>query len=115
MSLQGGCGCATPTSSVADRCYCTVDDLVHAIGRKYALPVMVRIGKGTARFSELERDLSVSPSTLSETLADLDRVGLIRRSVLEDRPPATEYSLTDAGVALRDRLRRLLEQVRCME
>lgn len=115
MSVQGGCGCAVPTSPAAERCYCTVDDLVHAIGRKYALPLMVRIGDGPARFTELERDLAVSPSVLSETLADLGRVGLVRRTVLENHPPATEYALTDAGAALKDRLRRLLDQVRSME
>lgn len=114
MDDFGGCGCAAVGTAAAERCYCTVDDLVHAIGRKYAFPVLVRIGDA-ARFTELQRSLGVSSSTLSETLTDLARVGLIRRTVLEERPPATEYVLTDAGLALRDRLRELLERVRAME
>lgn len=115
MTTIGGCGCAAPSAAAVEGCYCTVDDLVHAIGRKYALPVLVRIGDGTARFTELQRALRVSSSTLSETLDDLIRVGLVRRTVLDDRPPGTEYGLTAAGRALRERLRRLLESVRTME
>ncbi|MBW3660675.1 MAG: helix-turn-helix transcriptional regulator [Gemmatimonadetes bacterium] len=115
MATKGGCGCAAPATAAVDRCYCTVDDLVHAIGRKYTLPVLVRIGGGTARFTRLQRALGVSSSTLSETLDDLIRVGLVHRTVLDDRPPSTEYALTAAGKALRERLRPLLERVRAME
>lgn len=115
MEAIGGCGCAAPTTAAVDQCYCSVDDLVHVIGRKYTLPVLVRIGGGTARFTGLQRALGVSSSTLSETLDDLVRIGLVRRTVLEDRPPTTEYALTEAGKALREHLRPLLERVRTME
>lgn len=109
----GGCGCADPGTAAEERCYCRVDDLVHAIGRKYGLPVLNRIGGvRAARFTDLQRSLDVSSSTLSETLDDLVRTGLVRRVVLEDHPPATEYTLTSAGEALRNRLRPLLERVR---
>lgn len=111
----GGCGCAAPDTSAADRCYCSVDDLVHVIGRKHALAIVNRIGEGGARFTELQRALDVSSSVLSETLEDLARVGLVRRTVLEERPPATEYTLTSAGATLRERLRPLLDRVRKME
>ena len=113
MERLGGCGCATPAA--ADSCYCSVDDLVHTIGRKYALPVLVRIDHGTARFTALQRALGVSSSTLSETLDDLIRVGLVRRDVLDDLQPSTRYVLTSAGEALVKRLRPLLERVRTME
>lgn len=115
MQTVGGCGCTVPTTAAVEECYCTVDDLVHVIGRKYTLPVLVRIGSGTARFTGLQRALGVSSSTLSETLDDLIRIGLVRRTVVEDRPPTTEYVLTAAGTALREHLRPLLERVRAME
>lgn len=115
MATIGGCGCAAPSAAAGEGCYCAVDDLVHAISRKYGLPVLVRIGDGTARFTGLQRALRVSSSTLSETLDDLIRVGLVHRAVLDDRPPSTEYALTAAGTALRRRLRPLLEHVRTME
>ena len=109
----GECGCAEPTTAAAERCCCSVDDLVHAIGRKYTMSILNRVGlEGTAHFSELQRTLGVSSSTLAETLEDLVGVGLVRRSVLESTPPGTEYSLTEAGRALRERLRPLLERIR---
>lgn len=106
------CGCAELRSPAAERCCCGVDDLVHVIGRKYAMPILNRVGRGEAHFTELQRALRVSSSTLSETLEDLVRLGLVQRFVLDGYPPRTRYTLTTAGSALRDRLRPLLEKVR---
>lgn len=109
----GECGCAESSTAAADRCCCSVDDLVHAIGRKYTMSILNRVGlEGTAHFSDLRRSLDVSSSTLAETLDGLVHVGLVRRAIVDSYPPGTEYSLTDAGRALRDRLRPLLDRVR---
>lgn len=109
----GECGCAESSSAAADRCCCSVDDLVHVIGRKYTMSIVNRVGlERTAHFADLQRSLGISSSTLAETLDDLIRVGLVRRSVVDSYPPGTEYSLTEAGQALRERLRPLLDRVR---
>lgn len=115
-SSAGSCGCASPESQAAALCCCTVDDLVHTIGRRYAMPILNYVGRARkARFTELQEDLEVSSSTLADTLDDLVRVGLLARTVLPDTPPRTEYSLTPAGQALRGRLRPLLDHVRELE
>lgn len=111
----GTCGCAVPDTHGASLCTCGVDDLVHVIGRKYTMPILNRIGGGHARFNELQRELRLSSSVLSETLGDLVRIGLVQRTVIDDGPPGTEYTLTAAGHALRKRLRPLLERVQAME
>jgi len=113
-TAPGDCGCGEP--DVATGCCCGVDDLVHVIGRKYAMSVLERIGRsGTSHFNDLQRALGMSSSTLAATLGDLVRVGLVERAVVEDRPPTTEYDLTPAGRALRGRLRPLLERIRSLE
>lgn len=110
----GGCGCADPGAAAAETCYCTVDDLVHAITRKHALSILNLLGSGeAARFTDLERALPrIGPSTLSQTLQELVSVGLVRREVFPDTPPSVEYGLTDAGCLLRERFHHLLDRVR---
>lgn len=110
----GGCGCSEPNAETAATCYCTVDDLVRAIARKYALSVLNVIGgRGRARFTDVQSALPrMSTSTLAETLQVLESVGLVRREVFPETPPRVEYSLSDAGALLRKRFRALLERVR---
>jgi len=110
----GGCGCAAPDSSGASTCYCTVEELVHAISRKHALSILNLLGvHGESRFRDMEDALSgVGPSTLSNTLKELVGVGLIERRVYPDTPPRVGYELSEAGGMLRERFHHLLDQVR---
>lgn len=76
------------------------------------MAIVNRLGRPPARFSDLQQALGIGPSTLADTLLDLERVGLVKRSVLDDSPPRSEYALTAAGETLRLRLRSFLETVR---
>lgn len=109
----GGCGCASPDSTGASTCYCTVEELVHAISRKHSLSVVNLLGvRGESRFRDVEGSLpQVGPSTLSDTLKELVAVGLVHRTVYPDTPPRVAYRLTDAGALLRERFHRLLDEV----
>ena len=110
---RGGCGCSDPASPAAETCYCTVEELVHAISRKHALTLMNRVGDGPCRFHELEEAVSgISTSTLADTLRELCRVGLVSRRQYPEIPPRVEYTLTEAGRLLRDRFHALLDRVR---
>ena len=51
------------------------------------------------RFSELKRELGLSPSSLSQTLFFLLDCGILLRSLTMDVPSQTEYSLTKKGRA----------------
>ena len=53
------------------------------------------------RFNELQRYIKkVSDKTLSQNLKELERDGLIRRTVYPQIPPKVEYGLTERGESL---------------
>lgn len=53
------------------------------------------------RFNELQRYLKkVSDKTLSQNLKELERDGLILRTVYPQIPPKVEYTLTERGKSL---------------
>jgi DNA-binding HxlR family transcriptional regulator len=50
------------------------------------------------RFGEFSESVQgISPRVLSERLRELEREGLISRTVLPTSPPSVEYRLTDKG------------------
>ncbi|WP_275439093.1 winged helix-turn-helix transcriptional regulator [Archangium violaceum] len=53
------------------------------------------------RFSELERAIpAISQKMLSQQLRELERDGIVRRTVHPQVPPKVEYALTDWGRSL---------------
>ncbi len=67
--------------------------------RTWTLPTIHAIGlKEPARFNELKRRIEgVSATSLAERLTQLERFGVIRRSVIPASPPKVEYALTAKG------------------
>lgn len=60
------------------------------------------------RFNEMRRYLgSASDKTLSQTLKELERDGLIHREMYPEIPPKVEYTLTERGHSLM----RVLDQL----
>ena len=61
------------------------------------------------RFSELERAIpAISQKMLIQQLRELERDGIVLRTIYPQIPPRVEYQLTKVGVALRPALRALL-------
>lgn len=53
------------------------------------------------RFSRLrERLVPVSQKSLTKTLRDLERDGLVKRVVFPEVPPRVEYSITSTGISM---------------
>ncbi|KAA3452383.1 MarR family transcriptional regulator [Mesorhizobium sp. SARCC-RB16n] len=66
--------------------------------------------RGTLRFSELERAIpAVSQKMLIQQLRELERDGIVSRTIYPEVPPKVEYSLTQWGQALCPALDMLLE------
>jgi len=61
------------------------------------------------RFSELERAIpAISQKMLIQQLRELERDGIVLRTIYPQIPPRVEYQLTKDGIALRPALRALL-------
>ena len=60
-------------------------------------------------FSELERAIpAISQKMLIQQLRELERDGIVLRTIYPQIPPRVEYQLTKVGIALRPALRALL-------
>jgi DNA-binding HxlR family transcriptional regulator len=70
-------------------------------GDKWSLLVVMLLRDGPQRFNAIKRLLAgISQQMLSSTLRDLERDGMVIRTVFPTVPPAVEYRLTDLGHAL---------------
>ena len=69
---------------------------------KYKLFILYTLAEcGTMRFNALRRYLGgITFKTLSATLKELERDGLVNRREYPQVPPRVEYSLTDRGASL---------------
>jgi DNA-binding HxlR family transcriptional regulator len=80
---------------------CSLREVLDLVGDKWAIRVLVQLGDGPRRFSELERALEgVSRRMLSLTLRGLERNGLVTRTVYPEVPPRVEYTMTPHAVEL---------------
>ena len=63
--------------------------------------VVWQLSGGPRRFGELLRDIAgVSPKMLTVRLRELERKGVVERSVMPTSPPSVEYTLSDLGAEL---------------
>ena len=79
-------------------------------GRWKMVIVFHLFDRGKLRFSELERSIpGVSQKMLIQQLRDLERDGIVTRTVYPQVPPKVEYELTSWGQAMCPALDALLE------
>ncbi|MEU5030763.1 winged helix-turn-helix transcriptional regulator [Streptomyces milbemycinicus] len=97
---------ATPHSHpLAD---CPLREVLALIGDKWSTQVLVQLGAGPRRFTELERAIEgVSRRMLTLSLRSLERNGLITRTVHPDAPPRVEYATTPLTNGIREPLEAL--------
>ncbi len=80
---------------------CPVRCLLAQLGDKWTILVLIILSQGPRRFSEICREIpDISKRMLTETLRDLERNGLVARTVFPTKPPSVEYRLTDLGGSL---------------
>src|ERR1044072_8119639 len=79
----------------------TISTLLSRIGDKWTVLVVQTLGEGPKRFNELRREIpSVSQRMLTLTLRNLERDGLVNRTVTPTIPPRVDYELTELGNSL---------------
>lgn len=81
---------------------CPIDNSLRIFGQKYALHIVrnMLILKQN-RFGQFLGSIEgINTKTLSIRLRQLEDFGLVKRTLINSRPPQTEYSLTEKGMAL---------------
>jgi DNA-binding HxlR family transcriptional regulator len=72
------------------------------VANKWAFLIIEFLGRRTMRFGELRDEVGgISHKMLTQNLRMLERNGLVVRTVYPSIPPRVEYTLTEAGEALR--------------
>ncbi len=81
----------------------TISTLLSRIGDKWTVLVVMTLAGGSKRFNELRREIpSVSQRMLTLTLRNLERDGLVSRTVTPTIPPRVDYELTELGKSLQE-------------
>lgn len=95
-----------PPAVTNDICFCPLFGLLDVIAKKWALLIIAILGnEGEKGFNDLKRELGcISPKPLSDTLKNLERIGLVNKKIMETSPPTVKYSLTSDGRVLREHL-----------
>jgi DNA-binding HxlR family transcriptional regulator len=88
---------------------CEVRTILDRIADKWSLLVICLLADGTHRFSELRREIDgISQRMLTLTLRQLEREGLVSRTVFPVVPPRVDYALTPLGSTLLDTIQELV-------
>jgi DNA-binding HxlR family transcriptional regulator len=87
-----------------------VREVLNRVGDKWSVQVIALLGDGAMRFSELRRQIEgISQRMLTLTVRNLERDGLISRTVFPEIPPRVEYELTKLGTTLLQPIQGLAE------
>lgn len=88
---------------------CEVRQTLARIADKWSLLAIALLDKRAMRFAELRRNIGgISKKMLSTTLRQLERDGLVTRTVHATVPPQVEYSLTVLGASLHETVQSLV-------
>jgi DNA-binding HxlR family transcriptional regulator len=80
---------------------CPIRDVLDRVGDAWSILAVFKLDNGPLRFNELKRQIDgISQRMLTVTLRNLERDGLITRTVIPSTPPQVEYALTEIGRSL---------------
>lgn len=93
----------SPTAAPIDpRVERLVNDLIGRIADKWTMLILELLAQqGEMRFTQIGRAVDgISQKMLTQTLRQMERDGLVHRTVHPVVPPKVEYRLTDLGLTL---------------
>ena len=77
---------------------CPIETTFRIIGKRWTVLVIREILRGNTQFNRFMENIEgISPKVLTERLRELERFGIIKRSVVTQYPVRIEYSLTEMG------------------
>ena len=85
-----------------------VSQVLSRIGDKWSVLVIMLLHREPHRFSALKRNIGgISQRMLTLTLRNLERDGLVSRTVTPSIPPRVDYELTEMGRSLAEPVKAL--------
>ncbi|MFJ2155275.1 winged helix-turn-helix transcriptional regulator [Streptomyces sp. NPDC087856] len=98
------------TVQVVNAHACPVREVLDRVSGKWSVQILVAAAHGPIRFTELERGIEgISRRMLTLTLRNLERDGLVTRTVHATVPPKVEYELTPVARELHETLQGLTD------
>ncbi|SDU46015.1 winged helix-turn-helix transcriptional regulator [Jiangella alkaliphila] len=83
------------------RYYCPVEVTVDVIGGRWTPVILAHLKEGVHRYGELRRRMpDLTEKMLTQRLRELERAGLVTRTVHDGLPAPVTYDLTDEGRSL---------------
>ncbi len=79
---------------------CSIARTLSVVGDRWTLLVLRDAFLGARRFEALQASLGITRHRLADRLGKLVRHGVMRRDRYQDRPPRSEYRLTEKGLDL---------------
>lgn len=101
------------TEDRVDELNAEIRQAISTFNGKWKLEVLWLLSRRMHRFNELRRELpGVTQHTLTQQLRELERDGMVRRTVHPEVPPRVEYEITDKARGLRPVFNAIFEWVR---
>jgi DNA-binding HxlR family transcriptional regulator len=81
---------------------CPAEITLEVIGGRWKVLILYQLFQGVKRFSQLQRELDgITQKMLTQQLREMERDGIVQRTVYPQVPPKVEYRLTPRGETLR--------------
>jgi DNA-binding HxlR family transcriptional regulator len=102
IALAKAYAASKPPENLDPRIEALVNDLIDRVADKWTMLILeVLTEKGELRFTRLgELVQGISQKMLTQTLRNMERDGLVRRTIHPVVPPKVEYKLTGLGLSL---------------
>ena len=91
-----------PPAEIDPRIEPLVNEIIGRVADKWTMLILEELNEtGVMRFSEIGRAVKgISQKMLTQTLRQMEREGLVKRTVFPVVPPRVEYDLTELGRSL---------------
>jgi len=89
---------------------CDFEGTLALLGERHVLMLLYLLyQESPRRFNELKTEATVNTATLSDRLKRLERLGIVKRTVIRSLPRRVEYGITPMGRDLLKMFRAMLE------
>ena len=95
--MQLSCYAATVLNRTYEGQNCSIARALELVGERWTLLIIRDAFLGRRRFDEFQKSLGVARNVLTERLNRLVEEGILERTAYSERPPRSEYRLTEKG------------------